>query len=72
MRVIDSKIDLGKSFEKFKPILKRAEKQFNNGQLKAAYYTLYFGIKEHETECTIPDNIPVTNADDIPKELFHK
>lgn len=72
MRVIDSKIDLGKSFEFLKEIMTQADEKKETISYAYAYGMLVQAVRSHLDKCTIPENIHVANADDIPGNLFNQ
>lgn len=70
MRIIDSKIDLGKSFEYLKGAIERAEKT-KEASYPMAYGMLLVAVEHHINECSVLGNTPA-NADDIPGNLFNQ
>lgn len=68
MRIIDNKINLEASF---KELLSEFifSRQFDS---KVQVVRLRRAIRKHIKECTATENVSVTNANDIPKDLFQQ
>lgn len=68
MRIIDSKIDIGKSFQKLLANLDESYKMVESGKTEDYAYALGWlrgAVKVHVAECTEKGNVPAADPDDI-------
>jgi len=63
VNIIDSKIDLAVSFEKFKKTIRHIEVNYLQGA--KAYEELFCVANEHIRECTLPDNVESADPNDL-------